>query len=202
MFKFLEIIGVVAFAMSGSLTGMHKKLDLFGVFVIALATSFGGGTLRDVLMGEKVFWLKTENLIYIYVAVLGYLLAILFHKKLEYFRISLFLFDTIGLGIYTLVGLEKGLVFGLNPIICIALGTITACFGGVTRDILCAEVPNLFKQEIYATICVAGGIVFFGLKKINMDNDMLYLTTSLFIISVRLLAVKYKWQIKALKIDE
>ncbi|HRA74362.1 MAG TPA: TRIC cation channel family protein, partial [Flavobacterium sp.] len=140
--------------------------------------------------------------IYIYVAVLGYLLAVFFHKKLEYFRVSLFLFDTIGLGLYTLVGLEKGLVFGLNPIICVALGTITACFGGVTRDILCAEVPNLFKQEIYATICVAGGIVFFGLKKINMDNDMLYLTTSLFIISVRLLAVKYKWKIKALKIDE
>lgn len=201
MFEFLEVIGVAAFAMSGALTGMYKKLDLFGVFVIAMATSFGGGTLRDVLMGEKVFWLKTENLIYIYVAILGYLLAIFFHKKLEYFRVSLFLFDTIGLGLYTLVGLEKGLVFGLHPIICIVLGTITACFGGVTRDILCAEVPNLFKKEIYATICVLGGIVFFGLKKINMEDDMLYLITSLFIIGVRLLAVRYKWQIKPLKIE-
>jgi uncharacterized membrane protein YeiH len=108
-------------------------------------------------------------------------------------RTSLFLFDTIGLGVFTLIGLEKGINIGLHPIVCIALGTMTACFGGVIRDILCAEIPVIFRKEIYATICILGGVVFFILKSFDFDDDLLYLTTSLVIISVRLMAVKFKW---------
>ncbi|MGG7034344.1 MAG: trimeric intracellular cation channel family protein [Flavobacterium sp.] len=203
MFEFLEVIAVVALSMSGALTALYKRLDPFGVFVMAMATSFGGGTLRDVMIGRTpVFWMKSENLIYLYVAIIGYVLAIVFRKKLEYFRVSLFLFDTIGLGIYTVVGIEKGLGVGLDPIVCVILGTITACFGGVIRDILCAEVPNLFRKEIYATACIVGGIVFFVLRNFNLNEDILYLTTSLFIIVVRLLAVKYNWHIVPVKIED
>ena len=196
MFHLLDIIGTMAFAMSGALTAMHKKLDPFGVFIIAFVTAVGGGTLRDILIGRTpVGWML--NLQYVYVIILGFGLAILFRKKFDKLRTSLFLFDTIGLGVFTLIGLEKGISIGLHPVICIALGTMTACFGGVTRDILCNEIPTIFRREIYATICIFGGIVFFILKKLNLNNDLLYLVTSLVIISIRLMAVKYKWHLKA-----
>lgn len=196
MFHLLDIIGTMAFAMSGALTAMHKKLDPFGVFIIAFVTAVGGGTLRDVLIGRTpVGWMRDMQ--YVYVIILGFFLAIIFRKRFDKLRTSLFLFDTIGLGVFTLIGLERGLLTGLNPAICIALGTMTACFGGVIRDILCNEIPNVFREEIYATICIFGGIVFFGLRKLNLNDDILYLVTSLVIIMIRLMAVKYKWHLKA-----
>ncbi|KIA85100.1 MULTISPECIES: trimeric intracellular cation channel family protein [unclassified Flavobacterium] len=198
MFHLLDIIGTMAFAMSGALTAMNKKLDPFGVFIIAFVTAVGGGTLRDIMIGRTpVGWML--DLKYVYVIIMGFVLAIIFRKKFDRLRTSLFLFDTIGLGVFTLIGLEKGINIGLHPVICIALGTMTACFGGVIRDILCTEIPVIFRKEIYATICILGGIVFFLLRKLNLDNDVLYLTTSLVIISVRLMAVKYKWYLPTLE---
>ncbi|MBC5839142.1 trimeric intracellular cation channel family protein [Flavobacterium muglaense] len=192
MFHLLDIIGTLAFAMSGALTAMSKKMDAFGVFIIAFVTAVGGGTLRDVLIGRTpVGWML--DLEYVYVIAAAFVLAIVFRKKFDRLRTSLFLFDTIGLGVFTLIGLEKGIGVGLHPMICIALGTMTACFGGVIRDILCTEIPVIFRKEIYATICILGGIVFFALKKFNLNDDVLYLITSSVIISFRLMAVKFKW---------
>lgn len=184
----------MAFAMSAALTAMHKKLDLFGVFVIAFSTSIGGGTLRDIMIGSTpVGWMLELN--YVYVIIIGFILAIIFRKKFDKLRTSLFLFDTIGLGVFTLIGLQKGLNTGLHPVVCIVLGTTTACFGGVVRDILCGDVPVIFRKEIYATICIFGGIVFFILKKFSISNDLVYLVTSLVIILLRLSAVKFKWSL-------
>ncbi|MCI4444332.1 MAG: trimeric intracellular cation channel family protein [Lentimicrobium sp.] len=198
MFYLLEIIGTMAFAMSGALTAMNKKLDPFGVFIIAFVTAVGGGTLRDMLIGRTpVGWMLELN--YVYVIVVGFILAILFRKKLDRLRTSLLLFDAVGLGVFTIIGLEKGINVGLSPVICIALGTMTACFGGVIRDILCGEFPVIFRKEIYATICIFGGIVFFLLRYLHFDNDILYLVTSLFIISFRLMAVKFKWSLPTLE---
>lgn len=198
MFYLLEIIGTMAFAMSGALTAMNKKLDPFGVFIIAFVTAVGGGTLRDILIGRTpVGWMLELN--YVYVIVVGFILAILFRKKLDKLRTSLLLFDAVGLGVFTIIGLEKGINVGLSPLICIALGTMTACFGGVIRDILCGEIPVIFRKEIYATICIFGGIVFFLLRYLHFDNDILYLATSLFIISFRLMAVKFKWSLPTLE---
>ena len=197
MFYLLDIIGTMAFAMSGALTAINKKLDPFGVFIIAFVTAVGGGTLRDIMIGRTpVGWMRDLN--YVYLIVIGFFLAVIFRKKLDRLRTSLFLFDTIGLGVFTLIGLEKGLETGLHPIICIALGTMTACFGGVIRDILCNEIPVIFRREIYATICIIGGVVFFGLRSINLSQDILYLITSLIIIVLRLMAVKFKWYLPAL----
>ncbi|MCC9073645.1 trimeric intracellular cation channel family protein [Flavobacterium sp. F-65] len=198
MFNLLDIIGTMAFAMSGALTAMNKRLDPFGVFIIAFVTAVGGGTVRDVLIGRTpVGWML--DLKYVYVIILGFILAVIFRKKFDKLRTSLFLFDTIGLGVFTLIGLERGILAGLHPLICIALGTMTACFGGVTRDILCNEIPVIFRREIYATICILGGIVFFVLKKWNLNDDILYLVTCIVIILVRLMAVRYKWYLPALE---
>ncbi|MFT5964254.1 MAG: putative membrane protein YeiH [Flavobacterium sp.] len=192
MFHLLDIIGTIAFAMSGALTAMSKKMDGFGIFIVAFVTAVGGGTLRDVMIGTRpVGWML--NLEYVYVICIACVFAVLFRKKFDRLRTSLLLFDTIGLGVFTLIGLEKGINVGLHPIICIALGTMTACFGGVIRDILCAEIPVIFRKEIYATICILGGLVFFILKKFNLEASFLYITTTLVIISIRLMAVKFKW---------
>ena len=198
IFSLLDFIGTAAFALSGALTAINKRLDPFGVFIIAFVTAVGGGTLRDMMIGKTpVGWML--DLRYVYVIVIGYILAIIFRKKLDRLRTSLFLFDTIGLGVFTLIGLERGIVFGLHPMICIALGTMTACFGGVIRDILCNEIPVIFRREIYATVCMFGGVVFFALKEMNLNQDVLYVITSSVMIIFRLLAVKYKWYLPALK---
>ena len=177
---------------------MNKKLDPFGVFIIAFVTAVGGGTLRDVLIGRTpVGWMQDLN--YVYLIIIGFFLAIIFRKKLDRLRTSLFLFDTIGLGVFTLIVLEKGINIGLHPTICIALGTMTACFGGVIRDILCNDIPVIFRREIYATICIIGGVLFFTLRELNLNQDILYLITSVVMISIRLMAVKFRWYLPALE---
>lgn len=192
MFQILEISGTIAFAISGSLTAMQKKLDPFGIFIIAFVTAVGGGTLRDVMIGRTpVGWML--DLEYVYWIILGFFLSIVFRKKLDRIRRSLLLFDTIGLGVFTLLGIQKGVEVGLSPFICITLGTITACFGGVIRDILCNEIPVIFSKEIYATICILGGIVYFTLDWFSVPMAVIYPTTSALIITVRLLAIRYNW---------
>jgi uncharacterized membrane protein YeiH len=192
MFYFtIDILGTIAFAISGVLVAMDKKLDLFGVFIIAFVTAVGGGTLRDLLIGyTPVVWMR--DLVYVWTILGAVVLAILFRNKLKYLRTSLFLFDTIGIGLYTMVGIEKGLSAGLLPVICIALGILTASFGGVIRDILCNEIPVIFRKEIYATACMIGGAGYFLLRQLPMSDEYAYVFSILIVIGVRLLAVKFR----------
>lgn len=195
----LNILGIVSFAVSGALAGIHKKLDFFGVLIISIVTSIGGGTLRDVLIGQTpVSWLQNLNTFYI---ILGSaLLAIIFKQRLSFLRTSLFLFDSIGIGLFTLVGIEKGLEIHLHPIICVVLGTITACFGGVLRDILCNEIPVIFRKEIYATACISGGAVFFILRYLNVQDDFVFIATAATVILIRIFAVLKKWSFPPIEI--
>ena len=192
MFYFvIDVLGTIAFAISGVLVAMDKKLDVFGVLIIAFVTAVGGGTLRDLLIGIRpVGWLNAP--MHLLIIVLTVLLAIIFVKQLKYVRKSLFLFDTIGIGLYTMVGIEKGLAAELSPVMCIALGTITASFGGVIRDILCNEIPVIFRKEIYATVCILGGMVYFLLIQFPVDNTIAYSLAILTIIMTRVLAVRFK----------
>jgi uncharacterized membrane protein YeiH len=194
MFEALDTIGTLVFAISGALTAIYKKLDLFGVYCIAFVTALGGGTLRDVLIGRTpVGWMQNTD--YVYVITLGFVLSIVFNRYLERLRTSMLLFDTIGLGVFTLIGLEIGQKYHLNGVVCIILGTITATFGGVIRDILCAEIPVLFRKEIYATLCILGGVLFFILQDLQVEPNMISLTVAVFIISIRLIAFKYNWSL-------
>lgn len=192
MFYFItDILGTIAFAISGVLVAMDKKLDLFGVFIIAFVTAVGGGTLRDILIGNTpVIWLQQTT--YLIVIVGAVVFALLLREKIKYLRTSLFLFDTIGIGLYTMVGIEKGMEAGLLPVMCIALGTITASFGGVIRDILCNEIPVIFRKEIYATACVLGGVGYFLLRQLPFDDNYAYVAGIVIIIGIRLLAVRFK----------
>jgi uncharacterized membrane protein YeiH len=191
LFNILDFLGIISFAISGSLVAMRKKLDPFGVFIIAFATSVGGGTLRDVLIGaQPVFWMKNTSVIFIIMA--SYFIAIIFRKKLKYLNKSLFLFDTIGLGLYTIMGTEIGLKANFHPIVIISIATMSASFGGVIRDILCNEVPVIFRKEIYATACVFGSITYLVLHNFGFNETIVYVATSLMVISIRLIAVLFK----------
>ena len=146
IFYALDILGTIAFAISGTLAAMHKRLDLFGVFIIAFVTAVGGGTLRDILIDrELVSWMQDLN--YVYAIVVATIFAIIIRKKIAYLRTSLFLFDTIGLGIFTIIGTEIGIQEQLHPVITVILGTLTATFGGVLRDILCNEIPVILRKK-------------------------------------------------------
>ena len=187
----IDILGTIAFAISGVLVAMNKRMDPFGVFIIAFVTAVGGGTLRDLLIGSTpVFWMT--EMTFIYVIVGATFTAVLFRNQIKHLRKSLFLFDTIGIGLYTVIGIEKGLNAGLHPIVCIALGTMSACFGGVIRDILCNEIPVIFRKEVYATACIFGGITYFILREFINDQNLIFVIALSVVITVRLLAVVFK----------
>ncbi|WP_117881167.1 trimeric intracellular cation channel family protein [Aureibaculum luteum] len=191
MFYSLDLLGTIAFAVSGTLTAIHKKFDPFGVFIIAFATAVGGGTLRDILIGRTpVGWMLDLN--YVYAIIGATIFAIIIRKKINYLSTSLFLFDTIGLGIFTIIGTEIGVQQDLHPIICVALGVVSATFGGVIRDILCNEIPVIFHKEIYASACIVGAITFLALSTFNVPVNINYIITSLIVILIRLISVKFK----------
>lgn len=199
-FFVLDIIGTIAFAISGALAAIRKRMDLFGVLIIAFVTAIGGGTIRDLLIGDTpVTWIR--SLTATYAIFFSAVFTILFRNKLDVIKTSLFLFDTIGIGLFTIVGIEKGLMFDLHPIICVALGTISAYFGGVLRDTFCNEIPVIFRKEIYATACIAGGLIFFLLRETSLQQDFIYLLTAATIICIRLLAVIKSWSFPIIKIE-
>lgn len=191
---FFDLAGTFVFAISGALTAIQRKLDIFGSSVIALVTALGGGTIRDILIGRQpVGWLLDSN--YLLVIAAGIAVSYIFGQGVQKLRRTLFLFDTIGIGLYTILGLERTLGLGLSMPIAVIMGTVSAVFGGVIRDVLCNEVPLIFRKEIYAVACIAGGILYLMLSALNMGRDAAMLITVFFIILLRTLAVKFKWHL-------
>jgi len=188
---FIAVAGVISFAISGALTAMDRKFDVFGVFIIAFATSVGGGTFRDVMIPQRdVFWLVDP--IYTYVIMVGTVLAIIFRKRLCHLKKTLSLFDTIGLALYTIIGVQIALQYNLPSASVIAIGAITGSFGGVVRDILVNEVPLIFKKEIYATISILGGSVYYAFIAFGFNGAWTELVSIAIIILLRLVVVKFE----------
>ena len=195
--NFISVLGSFALAISGALTAMHKRLDPFGVLIIAFATAVGGGTIRDVLLPEKsVFWLEQTS--YIYFILAGTIFAIVFKSRLFHINRPLLFFDAIGLGLYTITGVQIGLEYNLASVNCIILGTITGVFGGILRDILVTEVPVIFKKEVYATVCILGSILYLVLHRLNVENPLLQIIPVLFIIGSRLVVIHFNISLPSL----
>lgn len=186
----IEIAGTVAFAISGSFSAMQKRLDVFGVLIMGFVTAIGGGTIRDVLIGyTPVSWMRDYQLPLIILGTV--IVTILFKKYIKSFKVTLFLFDALGLGLFTIIGIQKGISAGLNPGVCVALGTITGCFGGVLRDILLNNIPLIFHKEIYATACILGGTLYILLIN-RIDTGTLEILAVTVVCATRIVAVKYK----------
>lgn len=187
----IDILGTVAFAVSGAFLAMEKKLDPFGVLVLSFVTAIGGGTLRDILIGNlPVSWLRNETAsLVIFCSAIA---AMVFARILRQLNTTLFLFDAMGLGLFTIVGIKLGVARDFSMGVCIALGTITACFGGVVRDVLLNNIPLLFRKEIYALACILGGLAFFGLQYMRIPPDMVTVLSILIIFGIRLIAVRFR----------
>ena len=193
-FTFLiEVLGTISFAMSGSFAAMQKRFDPFGVLIIAFVTSVGGGTVRDLLLDVPVFWM--HDLLAVSLIFFTAIFTMIFKLIEKKFQVTLFIFDSLGLGLFTIIGVQKGLNADLHPVIGVVLGTITGCFGGIIRDILLNRIPLIFRKEIYATAAIAGGIVYILLKNFSgLSEEVNQILTILLIVSIRTLAVKYHWQ--------
>ncbi len=196
VFTLIDILGTAAFAISGVFAAMDKRLDIFGIFIIAFITAIGGSTIRDILIGNfPVTWMRSRD--YSLVIFASALIAIFFYKLIRDYDKILLVFDSIGLGFFTILGLQKGLEFQFPPGMCIALGTISACFGGMARDIVLNQIPHIFHKELYATACIAGGGLYFLLRNGGLTAPMLEGICIAFIVVIRLLAVRYNWVLPA-----
>ena len=196
----IDILGTFAFAISGALVASKKDFDLFGVIILAFVTAVGGGMLRDVLINaHPINWIGDLN--YIKTIAVAVVFTFLFKRRIEPLRKTFFLFDTIGISVFTLLGLQKGLSYDLPSVVAIIMGMVSAVFGGVIRDVLTREVPLIFKKEIYASACLAGGLVYLLLKKLNVDENFSFIFSAAIIIIIRTLSVIYKLELPKIKDD-
>jgi len=191
----LDIVGTLVFAISGILTAIDSDFDVVGSSIIGMVTAVGGGTLRDMLIGQTpVGWMTDLN--YLWTIIAALLLSYLFKKKILKLRKSMFFFDTIGIGLFTILGLQKTLGVGLEFPIALLMGIVSAVFGGIIRDVLTNKVPLIFRKEIYASACLAGGLVFLGLEQISNNPTINMLISMLTVVVIRYLSVRNNWSLK------
>ena len=185
-----DFIGTFVFAISGTLTAAEKRLDFFGATVIGFVTAIGGGTLRDMMLGDTpVAWMQNNN--YFWVIIAGVVVTILFRKHVMQLKRTLFLFDTIGIATFTLLGLKKALLFNIDPAMAVLMGLSSAVVGGVIRDTLCNELPLIFHREIYATACIAGALVYLLLNYLGIPEVICESATVVSIIAIRIVAIRF-----------
>lgn len=193
----LDLLGTLVFTLSGTLSAANKKLDLFGAYFTGFITAIGGGTLRDVILGNfPVGWISDIN--YIIVISIGVVLTFLFKKYIMQLKKTLFLFDTIGIGVFTIIGIEKSLSLGIHPFLSIIMGLFSAVMGGVIRDTLCNDIPLIFRKEIYATACLFGGILFVFLDFTGINSSLNQFITISCIILIRIICIRFKLSLPVL----
>lgn len=195
----IEVVGTIAFAISGIRLAAVRRFDWFGAYAVGLVTAIGGGTVRDVLLDIPVFWMQT----WWYLAVTGLSLAvvIIFKRLLVSHNRMLLTFDTIGLALFVVIGIQKTLALGYPMWVAIMMGIITGALGGVVRDILINQEPLLFRKDIYATACLAGGMVYWILDAAGTSEYAAQIACAATVIVIRVLALKYSWSLPILKND-
>ncbi|APG64520.1 hypothetical protein LPB136_03685 [Tenacibaculum todarodis] len=196
----LDIAGTFAFALSGALVAKKENFDAFGVIIIAFVTAVGGGMLRDVLINaHPINWIADLN--YIWTILAAVFVMFFFKSKVAPLSKTMFLFDTIGISVFTLLGLQKGLNFNLHPFVALIMGMVSAVFGGVLRDVLTREVPLIFKKEIYASACLAGGVVYLLLGYLGLQENLQFIVSATVIFLIRFISVKYHFELPKIKND-
>jgi uncharacterized membrane protein YeiH len=196
----IDILGTFAFAISGALVALDKKFDIFGVVIIAFITAVGGGMLRDILINaHPINWIGELN--YLYTIFSAVIFTFLFKSKIAYLSKTLFLFDTIGISVFTLLGLQKGLSYELHPLVALIMGMISAVFGGVLRDVLTAKVPLIFEKEIYASACLAGGIIYLILNYFRVEENINFIISAAVVVIIRAIVVRFHIELPKIKRD-
>ncbi len=187
--KVLDIVsytGIFVFAITGALKARTFKMDIFGAAVLAFVTAYGGGTLRDLLIGVRpVNWVNDNIALLLVCSATG--ITFIFKSNFREFRRIIFYTDAAGLGLFTIAGIEKSLLVGINGEYAVVMGVITSTFGGLIADILCNAVPNLLKRgELYATASLVGGIIYVALKQVPLDYNTNLIVCVIIVVGIRI----------------
>lgn len=193
----IEFLGTFAFAISGIRSASSKNFDWFGGYVVGLATAIGGGTIRDVMLGQVPFWMT--NSIYLICTGAALLTFVMLKKLFTRLSKTWALFDTLGLALFTIAGIQKTLEAGFPFWVAIIMGCITGAAGGVMRDVFVNETPLIFRKEIYAIACIIGGLVYQLCYMLNLSVEVAVVSTFVTVVVVRLFAVKYRISLPVLK---
>ena len=196
----IEILGTLAFAISGIRHAAAKHFDWFGGFVCGFAVAIGGGTLRDVMLGLPPFWMTSP--LYIVCTIVAQIFVISFSRMLRRLDNAWFFFDTLGLASFTITGIQKTIECGYPFWVAIIMGCITGAAGGVIRDVLLNKTPVVLRKEIYAMASIVGGLLYWVLTDMNVNMAITGVATFVFIVTIRILAVKYHISLPVLKDDE
>ena len=196
-FVIIEFIGTFAFAISGVRLSSTKQFDIFGAWIVGMATAIGGGTIRDLMLGVNPFWMTNGS--YFVCCALAVLAVGMFGKYIIHHNYTWFIFDTIGLALFNVIGIEKTLALGHPYWVAITMGAVTGAGGGIIRDVLMNDVPLIFRSEIYALACVAGGLVYAICHWLGVSVEISALLSAFSVILIRVLAVRFHWQLPVLK---
>jgi len=196
----IEMLGTFAFAISGIRHAAAKHFDWFGGYVCGIAVAIGGGTIRDVMLGTTPFWMTTP--VYLICTAVALLTVAFFGRWMEPLKNAWFVFDTLGLALFTIAGIQKSLAFGHPFWVAIIMGCITGSAGGVIRDVLLNNEPVIFHREIYAVACVLGGIAYWAGIEAGLPIEMTAIVSFTLTCLIRFLAVRYRIQLPILKGEE
>ena len=193
----IEFLGTFAFAISGIRHAAEKTFDWFGGYVCGIAVAIGGGTIRDVMLGTTPFWMTSP--FYMLCTALALVVVVVFSRWIERLKNAWFVFDTLGLALFTIAGIQKSVVFGQPYWVAIIMGCITGAAGGVIRDIMLVREPVIFHKEIYAMASVTGGMAYW--LTIHLDNSVELSAIISFAVTcvIRFLAVRYHLSLPKLK---
>ena len=193
----IELLGTFAFAISGIRHAAAKHFDWFGGYVCGVAVAIGGGTIRDVMLGTIPFWMTTP--IYLICTGVALLTVVFFGKWMEPLKNAWFVFDTFGLALFTIAGIQKSLAMGQPFWVAIIMGCITGSAGGVIRDVLLNNEPVIFHKEIYAIACVLGGLAYWALAAMGLSTELSAVVSFCVTCLIRFLAVRYHISLPTLK---
>jgi len=192
MLQVIFVIAIAAEAMTAALAAGRRKMDWFGVCVLAAVTALGGGTMRDTLLGHyPLSWVKEPLLLVVVCAAA--LLTIAVARFMERLRWPFLLLDALGLVVFTMIGCNVALEMGQSPIIVIVSGMITGIVGGIMRDVLCNDIPLVFSSQLYATVSIVTGALYYLGLQLNMVHDVVTIASIVIGFALRVLAIRYNW---------
>lgn len=187
---YVDLLGTMVFAISGALAAIRHNIDVFGSAFTGFVTAIGGGSLRDIFLNLRPVWVDDGN--YLIAIFIGVAIALIFTRALYNLSKTLTLFDALGIGLFTVVGVQKSIDHDSAALATILLGMFSAVMGGVIRDTLMNETPLIFRREIYATACFSGAVLFVILHYFGVNHTINAWLSAALVVVIRLLSVKYR----------